>query len=69
MDYLEAYIDETQKWMYTNMLKLNEDKTEFIILGTHEQLNKAINIWVYIADKNFQLTNSVCSLGFHLDQQ
>ena len=51
-----------------NMVKLNEDKKEFIILGAWQQLNKAANNCVYIEDKTFQSTNPVCNLGFHIEQ-
>ena len=31
---LEACISEIQKWMRTNKLKLNDDKTEVVLFGT-----------------------------------
>ena len=31
---------DVQKWMSSSMLKLNPDKTEFIIFGSHAQLKK-----------------------------
>ena len=37
---LERCIREIREWMCMNLLKLNDGKTEFIILGTHRQLQK-----------------------------
>ena len=38
---LEGCIEEIHKWMSANMLKLNDDKTKFIMFGTKHQLSKA----------------------------
>ena len=38
--WMEKCIEEIRNWMGINMLKLNDDKTEFIIFGTHQQLKK-----------------------------
>ena len=37
---LERCIENIRKWMKTNLLKLNDEKTEFIIFGTHGNLKK-----------------------------
>ena len=37
---LEACISDIQKWMRTNKLKLNDDKTEVVLFGTRQQLEK-----------------------------
>ena len=41
---LENCINEIRDWMCINLLKLNDGKTEFIILGTQEQLQKISHI-------------------------
>jgi len=33
-------VGDIGQWMYTNRLKLNQDKTQFIWLGTPHQLSK-----------------------------
>ena len=38
---MEQCISELRNWMSKNMLKLNYDKTEFIILGTDVSLTKS----------------------------
>ena len=35
---MECYIDDFRNWMLNDKLKLNEDKTEFLIIGTSQQL-------------------------------
>ena len=42
-------IDELDRWMYSNRLKLNTDKTYFILLGTRHKLRR----------QTFILSNSV----------
>ena len=37
---IERCIKEIRTWMRTNLLKLNDDKTEFLMLGTDQQLWK-----------------------------
>ena len=39
---MERRIEEIRNWMARNMLKLNDEKTEFIIFETHQQLKKLI---------------------------
>ena len=45
---LEKTIRETKTWMSLNMLKLNDEKTKFIVLGTYQQLAKVKNINITI---------------------
>ena len=37
---LEMCISEIREWMIVNKLKLNDDKTEFIVFGSRQQLSK-----------------------------
>ena len=37
---LNLCLQDIQKWMSSNMLKVNRDNTEFIISGSHAQLKK-----------------------------
>ena len=37
---IELCISDIRTWMRTNLLKLNDEKTEFLIIGTKQQLNK-----------------------------
>ena len=37
---MQAWITDIQKWMLTDVLMLNDEKTEFIVIGTRQQLVK-----------------------------
>ena len=50
----ENCIGEIRMWMSTNMLKLNDDKTEFSIFGTRQQLAKFQEITIVISDTRVQ---------------
>ena len=39
---LQDWILNIQTWMMADKLKLNEDKTELIVIGTHAQLDKIV---------------------------
>ena len=39
-DKLNSCLLDVQEWMLSSMLKLNPDKTEFIIFGSHAKLKK-----------------------------
>ena len=45
---LELCIAEIRQWMQTNLLKLNDEKTEFMLMGTKQQLNKITDINIKI---------------------
>ena len=38
---MERYIAEVRLWMAWNFLKLNDNKTEFVVVGAKGQLTKA----------------------------
>ena len=39
-DKLNSFLHDVHEWMSSSMLKLNPEKTEFIIFGSHAQLKK-----------------------------
>ena len=43
MDDVQEYIEEIRVWIAASQLKLNEDKTEVILTGTKQELDK-VNI-------------------------
>ena len=47
---LKNCINEIREWMGMNLLKLNGGKTEFIILGTQQQLQKISHISIQIGE-------------------
>ena len=55
--------------MAPNMLKLNNDKTEFIMFGTKHQLKKmeSASTMIGIGNTKVLLVNHICNLGFFMD--
>ena len=61
-------VEEIKNWMARNMLKLNEEKTEFIFFATHQQLKKIQNITIRIGNTNITpVDDHVRNLGFTMD--
>ena len=54
--------------MARNVLKLNDEKTELIIFGTHQQLKKIDHITIRIGSKNIVPAEHVRNLGFLMDK-
>ena len=65
---LEACIEDIRDWMTQNLLKLNEDKTEFIVFGTRQQLEKVDTIAVKIGTETITPTDMVHNLGYFMDK-
>ena len=66
---LESCLTDGKSWMQVNFLKLNESKTEFIIFGTRQQLNKERTINIRIGEDLIQNVASVRNLGLHFDEE
>ena len=56
---LEACINSFRQWMAGNMLKLNEDKTELILIGSNHNLSSLPNISILVGNSDIQSTQSV----------
>ena len=69
IEKLEKCIDAVRHWMQTNFLKLNENKTEFIILGLPKQLKKVGNINIKIGKDIISNVSAVKNLGMFLDAE
>ena len=65
---IEDCIEDIRRWMTLNMLKLNDDKTKFIILGTRQQLAKLSDVSIRIGSTTVLPVDYVCNLGFFLDR-
>ena len=66
--FIEQCIEEIRNWMTINMFKLNDDKIEFIIFRTHQQLKKMDRITTGIGNKNIIPIEHVRNLGFFMDK-
>ena len=66
---LESCLADVRYWMLVSFLKLNKSKTEFIIFGTRQQLNKFGIINIRIGDDVIQNVPSVRNLGLHFNEE
>ena len=64
----ERCIEEIRNWMARNMLKLNDEKSEVIIFGTCQQLQKNDNITIRIGSENIVPAEHVRNRGFLMDK-
>ena len=68
INILESCVSDIRIWMHTNQLKLNDDKTEFILIGTTQQLAKVSrDIAIRVGLDLIPATESAKNLGYHLD--
>ena len=54
--------------MHTNLLKLNDEKMEFITIGTRQQITRAGNAKIHIGDDIIQPIDFVRNLGLFYDK-
>ena len=67
---METCFDEIRLWMSQNHLKLNDDKTEFIIIGSNPQRAKVFVPHIRVGDANIvpsTTSTSVRNLGVIFD--
>ena len=69
MRRLSDCITLIRDWMANNRLKLNEDKTQVIWLGTRQQLSKIMAQSLTLPNATVQFTNNINDLGVLLDSQ
>ena len=66
---IQTCIKEIRLWMSQNFLKLNENKTEFIVFGTTVQLSKLKSSTLVVGDSSVNLSSKVRNLGAIFLQQ
>ena len=66
---MEQCISELRNWMSRNMLKLNDDKTEFIILGTDVSLKKVKIESIKVGNHEIKAVESVRNIGAMFDKR
>ena len=64
---VEKSISKIDIWMSQNLLKLNRDKTEFIMFGTRQQLTKVGDIHLQIGPDKVVPVDHVKNLGYIMD--
>ena len=69
LETLEGCISDICQWMRTNLFKLNDEKTELIVLGTRQQLSKVGNVTIMIGNDTIPAVPSAPNLGVHFDRE
>ena len=60
---MEGCVKEIRAWMLCDKLKINDDKTEFVIIGTRQQLSKVHVDSLAVGDAQVSPVQSVKNLG------
>ena len=66
---MQNCIADIRQWMLQDRLRLNDDKTEFIIIGTRQQLAKVNIDSLQVGDSGTAPTSKVKNLGCWFDGQ
>ena len=66
---LENDIGKIKMWMEDNQLKMNDAKTEFIVIGTSSGLRKNTLDHVKIGNTEIQQSSNIKFLGINLDEK
>ena len=64
---MEACIKDIRKWMIDGRLLLNDTKTEFLVIGTRQQLSKLRFSSIEVGNQKIDRSSSVRNLGVMLD--
>ena len=64
---MERSIGDLRKWMYQDKLKIHDDKTEFLIIGSRQQLLKVNPCTVRVATTGIKPVSEVRNLGLWFD--
>ena len=68
LEKLENCVSDIQKWMHTNLLKLNNAETKFIAVGTQQQMSLAQDLSIKIGKDLIHTSGKVRNLGFMMDK-
>ena len=64
---MENCIEDLRNWLIEGRLLLNDDKTEFLVIGTRQQLNKLNPSVLHVGDDTIDPSVTVRNLGTILD--
>ena len=64
---LEKCIQEIRSWMRQNFLKLNDEKTEFLLFGSRQQLSKVCLPFIKIGDSQITPSSQTRNLAVIFD--
>ena len=60
-------LGEIRVWMITNLMKLNDGKTEFMLIGTTQELAKVNSITITLGNDVIEPSESVHNLGYYMN--
>ena len=66
---MEACIAEVHQWMLSQKLKLNPEKTEFMVIGTRQQLEKVNIDCLQVGDRRIMPSSVAKNLGSWFDSK
>ena len=69
IEVLNNCLQNIRVWMQTYFLKFNDEKKEFIMFGTKQQLSKVPLTSITIGNDPMDSVNQVHNLGYHMDSE
>ena len=69
VDSVQDCISKVSQWMFDNKLKLNEEKTEFMIIGKKRHTNKMVIDSLILDGEKIESSKSVRNLGVITDSE
>ena len=67
LDRMQSCIAAIKSWMASNWLKLNDDKTEFITLGSRANLTKVSTEYITVGEHHIKKSQNVRNIGAIFD--
>ncbi len=64
---MEDCLRDIKQWMVKNKLKMNDGKTEFLIIGSSQQLKKIEYDFIMVGDTSVKVVDNVRNLGSYFD--
>ena len=64
---MERCIEDIRHWIVSNRLLLNDDKTEFLLIGTRQQLNKVESLPLRVGTMDIEPVSCVRNFGVWFD--
>ena len=67
-DIVESCIRNLSVWMFNNKLKLNDDKTEFLLVGSQSQRLKVVHNSIKVGEHTITTAPIAKNLGIWIDE-
>ena len=69
VSYIEKCLVDVKHWMKANKLKLNDSKTEVVLISTWQQLQKRLVESINVADECIHISGQAKNLGVLFDSK